>query len=350
MKKTIVFITQGGVGGAERVASNIANFLDREQYTVHFVAVCEKLSDIQNIVPSGDEFTHIRIRNIWDFTTLRLIRLLKNIRPDYVFCSAMYLNPRIVLAARYVGGIKIILRNCNRMSHLRWDKKLLIKLTYPLAHTIIAQQEEMGEEIANFIPKTQDRIRVMHNPLNTKSIDLGMEAPNPYGEDNTIKYINVARINPVKGQDILLEAFNIVHQKNPNTSLFILGRTNQDPSYFQKLCNYIKEKHLENAVHFTGHESNPFNWIKYADCFVLSSRNEGLPNCMIEAMYVGVPVVAAECIPIIGRMVEKGKNGYIVPVDNPEAMAEAMEKSIGLQGGLTVYKPTDKELFIQLFK
>lgn len=64
---------------------------------------------------------------------------------------------------------------------------------------------------------------------------------------------------------------------------------------------------MSDCVFCVGFKNNPYVYMKHADCFVLSSRNEGLPNVMIEALYLGTPVAAYKCIPVIERIVDEGK-------------------------------------------
>ena len=103
-------------------------------------------------------------------------------------------------------------------------------------------------------------------------------------------------------------------------------------------------------MHFIGFDSNPYKWIKNCDCFVLPSRLEGLPNALVEAMYMKRPIVSTTCIDIIKRMVQDGYNGYLVPTENPRAMAEAMIKAIKLRNFKMTYKPAQPEEFRRIFE
>ena len=89
--------------------------------------------------------------------------------------------------------------------------------------------------------------------------------------------------------------------------------------------------------------------MKYCDCFVLPSRIEGLPNVLIEAMYIGKPVVASVCIPVIDRMVENGYNGYKVQPEQPEQMATAMEKALLLKNFQMTFHLAEPKDFVKLF-
>ena len=89
--------------------------------------------------------------------------------------------------------------------------------------------------------------------------------------------------------------------------------------------------------------------MNHADCFVMPSRLEGLPNALIDAMYLGKPVVATRCIPIIERIVRNSYNGIVVEPDNVEALAEGMRKATLLKDTRMIYQPATGRDFVSLF-
>ena len=113
--------------------------------------------------------------------------------------------------------------------------------------------------------------------------------------------------------------------------------------------NFVKHNELQGSVEFTGFKSNPYIYMKNADCFVLSSRNEGLPNVMIEALYLGTPVAAFKCIPVIERIVSEGRTGYLASKENVEELAAAMEKAVTLGRIETTYNANSEEKFRKIF-
>lgn len=113
--------------------------------------------------------------------------------------------------------------------------------------------------------------------------------------------------------------------------------------------NLVKDKGLQDYIHFVGYDDNPYRWMKFCDCFVLPSRIEGLPNVLVEAMYLGRPVVATKCIPFISRMVDDGNNGIICETENPQALANAMIKAVDLKNFKMTYKPSTADDFIKIF-
>lgn len=350
-KKKVLFFVSPFFGGASRMTVTIAKLLDRREYDVKFVVFGGKPQEILNFIPKGYEYVNLSYRNIWDFVTMRMVKLFRKERPDIVFCSFRYINVRVLMAAKIVGGIRTVLRNENGLYTLRWDNKLLVKFTYPMADCVIAQQEEMRDELVDYVPQVKDRVVVCHNYLDTKVVDDNLKCDSPYKiNSDEIRFVWAGRVTKEKGYEVLLKAFNIVKRQIPNAHLYLLGKYDEHGNFYNELKTYIVANKLESHVHFEGLVPNPHVYEKYADCFVLPSFVEGLPNALVEAMYIGVPVVATKCIPMISRMVDNGQNGYLVEVGDFEEMAEAMQKAILLKDCHTIYKPSTAEEYTRLFK
>lgn len=349
MKKKVVFFLPPSVGGAERVSITISKFLESEKYEVVYVILGEKIGDIRCFLPANKEIIHIKIINIWDFTITKIVLFLRKIRPEYTFSSNRYINVRVLIASRIVGGIKNIVRNDNGLKTVRWDNRILMRLSYPWAYKIIAQQEEMREElicVMNFAPQ---KVLTLHNPIDVQTIEKKTNAVNPFGNCKKIRYVWVGRFSKTKGQDILLKAFAIVNKQNPNTELYYIGKYENNDFYYN-IVDFVNSNNLKDSVHFVGFDDNPYRWVKYCDCFVMPSRYEGLPNSLIEAMYIGKPVVATRCVPIVDRIVKDGYNGYLVNSEDYRTLAEKMQKALELKNFNMTYIPSSIDDFRVLFQ
>ena len=350
IKKKVLFFLPSGVGGAEKMTVNIAKMLNSSDYEVKFILVDRSVRDIASFLPTGYEVDLIKIRNIWDFTTFKMIRKMRHERPDIVFCSLKYLNPRVIIAAKVVGGIKIIVRNDAYMNLVKGLTIRLLKYSYPRAGVVIAQTEQMRKEIINTLPVDPRKVITLHNPIDTELIDSRLaNVKDPYKVEG-VKYVATSRINPYKGQDTLIKAFAKVQESLPNSHLFLVSRFDVEDSYFKKLLTLVEQFGLKNRIHFPGFTDNPYQWLKYADCFVLASRREGLPNTLIEASYVGVPLVATRCLDIITEIVKDGYNGYSVEMDDVDGMAKAMIDAIQIKSPGMTYQPAAKVDFVRLFE
>ena len=329
----------------------LAKMLPSDEFEVKFVIVHRSLGTIVKFIPPEYEVIHIPVHNIWCAATLRIIKVIRREKPDAVFSSLLYLNYRLIVAAK-TCGVKVIVRNNIDLSRTSssWSKRMVI-FTYRWADKVIAQQEEMHDEIMEFTGLSAQKVITLHNPIDTDSMDVKCQVPSPYiNEDKQLKYVWVARFSHEKGHDLLIKALHLVRKKNSNAHLYLVGKYEQAGAFFQELTRLIDSLDLKDYVHLVGFDSNPYRWVKNGDVYVMPSRLEGLPNSLIDAMYLGKPVVAARCIPVIDRIVEDGYNGYIVPSEDVEAMAEAMLKALELKGFEMTYKPASKEEIIALFK
>lgn len=351
-KKKVLFFLPKGIGGAQKMSIVISQLLPKELYDIKYVIVGKKKEDdMSYLINNQSLIKHVNIINAWDFMTFRLMLILKKEKPDIVFSSIVYLNIRVILAAKFVGNIKIIIRNDNMLTTQCWFYLALLKYTYPKADVIIAQQEEMKTDLLKCIGGDEKKIVVKYNPVDYNLIQKKTAEPSPYNDDETIKYIWTGNFmsSGSKGQDVLVKAFKKVHEKLPNAHLYLLGMCVGNGIYFSSVKDLVESLGLNDYVHFVGFQKNPYTWIKNADCFVLPSRIEGLPNALIDGMILKKPVVATACIPLISRIVKNGYNGYVVSSEDYLAMANAMVKALELKGFEMIYKPSVAEDFIPLF-
>ncbi len=152
--------------------------------------------------------------------------------------------------------------------------------------------------------------------------------PNPFvAQKNVIPYygkrkktiVSAGRFTWQKGFDTLIKAFAIVHAQHPSYKLTIYGSGPLGKSYLE-LCS---ELNIEEFVEFPGYVPNVALSIREDGIFVLSSRFEGIPNVLIEAMSVGIPTVSTDCTPGGAEFLTcHGKRGLLVPVDDIELLAK----------------------------
>ena len=348
-KKKVLFCTTGRVGGAEKMVITISKLLDPEKYDICYVVIDQQVQEIANFFPENARVIHLKIRNSWDFLTLKLLWIIKKEHADYIFSSLAPINVRVIVAGK-IAGIKPIVRSNNNWAFFSRFYQFLMKLTYPKAYKVIMQQEDMYADYINEIPQCKDNMITLHNIPDYATIDKNKVEQSPYITDNEIRYVWMGRIIYTKGFDVILRAFNKVSQKINNAHLYLLGKINESDEYYNSLIKYVNSHNLSEKVHFVGLQKNPHKWIANADCFVLPSRVEGLPNSLIEAMYIGKPVVSTLCLPIIKRMVKDGYNGYTVNVDDHEELANAMVKALELKNFTMIYKSSKAEDFIRLFE
>lgn len=352
--KKVLFFSQSEVGGAERITVSISAALDKTRFKVVFYLVesAKTSNDISDFIPK--EYRIERIRNTNPLgVTWQFYKAIRSETPNVVFCSAQHLNRKLLFLSPLFPRCKFVVRNANYLYTHTQVQKLMMALSYPLADVIITQTEEMREELIKGLKlKKKERVLVLHNPLDTQTIDKKVKCDSMIKNDpSSVKYIAVGRFAQEKGFDLLVTAFNIVQQRQPNAKLYIVGNIKgNSEEYYSIVKDSVDRLAIQDKVVFTGYTDNPYAYEKDCDCFVLSSRNEGLPNVLIEALYIGLPVAAFKCIPIIERIVEEGKTGYLAEKENPEALAEAMIKASALGRIKTTYRGASFEDFAKLFE
>ena len=328
----------------------IAKMLPPEMFEVKFVIVHRLLGTIVKFIPENYEIIHIPVHNIYCAATLRKMRVIRREKPDVVFCSLLYLNARLIIAAK-LCGCKVVVRNNIDLSRtLSKIAPFLVKMTYRWADKVIAQQEEMHDEIIAYTGISNERVITLHNPLDVKDIDKKLHAASPFTDKGSqIKYVWVGRFSYEKGQDLAVKALQLVINTIPNAQLYLVGKYDRNDDYCKSVFDYDEKHSLTDVVHFTGFDTNPYRWVKNCDCYVMPSRLEGLPNSLIDAMYMGRPVVATKCIPVVERIVKNGYNGYLAENEDVESIADGMIKALQLRNFSMTYCPASKADFINLF-
>lgn len=129
----------------------------------------------------------------------------------------------------------------------------------------------------------------------------------------------VGRFSPEKGLDVLVEAFALLVQQVDNVHLMLVG-DGQEKQSVQKQAERLG---IRNSVHFTGYSKTPGDYIRDIDVFVLTSRSEGIPNAILEAMAMGKPVVAT-AVGGVTEIIENGISGKLVPPEKPHLLVQPL--------------------------
>jgi glycosyltransferase involved in cell wall biosynthesis len=201
----------------------------------------------------------------------------------------------------------------------------LLATFYPKADGIVAVSSGVAEDLSRFLGLDRARIAVLHNPVVTDDLLTRMEEPLEHGwfrETEPPVILGVGSLIPRKDFTTLLRAFALV-RRQCRARVVILGE-GKERGHLERL---IRELGLEGEVDLPGFVNNPYPYFRRARLFVLSSRWEGLPTNVIEALACACPVVATDC-PGAREILENGRHGRLVPVGDVEAMAQAMLKTL----------------------
>lgn len=216
-------------------------------------------------------------------------------RPDILFSSFSMINPDVILDGKEKNLI-VVVRSDYNFKDLSIETQERILETYTKADWIIAQTPEMKDDLLSKDALKGCRIKVIENPLDEEDILLKALEPNPFPDNGCFHFLWVGREDPIKDLPTLHKAFDIVHKQNPNTDLTLISN-----------------------------DSNPYHWIKNADCLIISSISEASPNVLKEALFLGTSVISTDCSPTVRKHLPSER---IVNVGNEEALAHAMVRII----------------------
>jgi N-acetylgalactosamine-N,N'-diacetylbacillosaminyl-diphospho-undecaprenol 4-alpha-N-acetylgalactosaminyltransferase len=195
-------------------------------------------------------------------------------------------------------------------------------LLYPRAGQIGAVSEGIGNTLISDYKLDKAKLNVIPNPVNIEKLFCQAQAPLPPNIPG--KYLlHVGRMYLAhKGQDVLLKAFYILRRKYTDLSMVFVG----DGPDRERIIGQIKKLGLKDAAILTGWQDNVACFMAHAQVLLLSSRSEGWPNVLVEAMACGCPVVSTDCDTGPREILGENEYGLLVPVDNPESMALEVEK------------------------
>ncbi len=324
-KKIMFFLPNLYSGGAERVTINILRNLNSKVYDIHLVLV-EKKGEYISLVPNHVTIHDLKVRKTF-FSIFKLRSKIEEIKPDIVYSTLLRAHIALYLSMLFKTKIYTILRNPSSPKLLLKNNQIspalrfFVEKAYQKADLVIAQTPEMKKELNEYHNIDINKIEVFLNPIDTKLIDKKTSScENPF-DSGFINVLAAGRLTQAKAFDILISSFQKVILQNSKFLLYIIGKEDGEE---EKLKNLVKELKLEKYVKFLGFQENPYQFFKYADLYVLSSRWEGLPNTVLENLYLKKPIVATKCIPFMDELICDGKNGLLVDIENEKQLAEAI--------------------------
>lgn len=218
-----------------------------------------------------------------------------------IICERMHLSSHL---ANQAAG--------SRLAAMR----LLPRLLYPHANAIMAVSQGVAEDLAARFGVPAGRLCTIPNPYDLAA--LGALAGEPAGFALPADYcVTVGRLVPAKNTAMVLSAFAA---SRPTRNLVIVG----DGPERGALIAQAQSLGLAEHVHFPGYLANPYPVVAGARIYLSASRNEGFPNAMAEAMALGVAVVATDCTSGPAELLDRGRAGRLVAIEDEAGMAAAL--------------------------
>lgn len=303
-------------GGAERVISELVTYFDSQNIECYIIKL--STSEVFYTLPVGVKVISIgRKSNVNIFDKIRKYkearRVIKKITPDIVLAMPEEVGI-YTIPALFCTNIPIVVSERNNPNVMPWKKitRALRKLMYPFASGFIFQTTQAADY---FPQQIKNKSKVLLNPLNIKKL------PEKKVGNRNKEIIAAGRLDTQKNFFLLIDVFKEVRNIHKDYTLKIYG----DGPLKNDLIAHAEKLLPKGSFKFPGQDKNLLTKLCDAQVFVLSSDYEGMPNVLIEAMAMGMPVVATDC-PSGGPsdLIKDGFNGLLVPTNNVDAMTKAV--------------------------
>ena len=319
--KVAILLYSLGSGGAERQAALLANRLVREGYGVELFLVHKKI--FYELDP------RIRVHVLDDAPLFlhpikKLVKLIPLAKRYATLCDAdvsiSFMNrPNYInILSRYFGNrAKIVVSERGTPSSYYSGiegsvSKWLIKTLYPKADIVIANSKGNRQDLQELFGLAN--VTTIYNFFDLDSIAAQCREAKEYEK---FTFVTVGRIDANKNQLAQIEA---LAKSGLDAQLLIIG----DGPLRWQLQSRAEKLGIGERVKFLGVQKNIFAYLKKADCFLLTSKTEGFPNVLVEAMACGLPVIATDCKSGPAEILEGGKLGILIPNDEQDLLVEAM--------------------------
>ncbi len=324
MKVTLVIFGLGS-GGAERVMSIIANYWASHGWDVTLLVLVDetsfyqldpriKLKFLQIPRSSGKQSIDRVLINTWQRVRV-LHQAIRASQPDIVISFMNSINVYTILACWNLTIPTIV---CEHIYPGFSDANKIWQQAMKWAYRHADLVTVLTQNALPFYPADRGyRAIVMPNPVMAPDSAIATERVLP-----TPSLLAIGRLQPQKGFDLLLRAFDRLQAKHPDWQLTILG---EGPMRAELEALRSKLK-LTDRVHLIGAVQNVPDYLRQADLFVLPSRFEGFPMALCEALAYGLPAIAADCLSGPRDIIDDGVNGLLVATEDVDALVAGLDE------------------------
>lgn len=319
-------------GGAERMMVNLAKGLAEKSIDVTvYVVNCTGpyLNEVPENIPIKSFDAKYGVKSIIP----KIRKVLKKDGLTAFISTQMHINSAVGIAS--IGlkiKPKIIFREANTPSKIINSRieGQIYKWCYSFADHFVAVSMGVKQDMVKYFSLVESKVSVIYNPAIDKSIydKMNEEVDHPWFIDSAIPVIiGVGRFAPQKAFEDLVDAFIFV-RKQRAVRLVILGKKNEGSDYFKMIQKKINDSGFRDDIALLGFVDNPFKYLKRADIFVLSSKFEGLPGVLIQAMACGCPVVSTDCPSGPREILNNGEFGKLTNIGEHGELGKAIIETL----------------------
>jgi glycosyltransferase involved in cell wall biosynthesis len=337
-KRLAIFLPSLAGGGAEKSMLKLAIGIAEQGYPVDLVLARAEgpYRTYLAALPELVQVVDLKAPRVL-LSLPALARYLRRARPDALLSTLDYANI-VALWARRLARTprKVVVNEQNTISLTSQHSPQLrqrlvpglVRHFYPWADYIIGNSRGVANDLSQITKLPRSQIQIIYNPVVTSELwEKAKASPNhPWLEIGQPPVIlAVGRLTAQKDFPTLIRAFAQIRRSQP-VRLLILGEGPDRPA----LEALVRELDVEPDVRLLGFVENPYAFMARASLFILSSRWEGLPTVLIEALYCGVPVISTDCPSGPREILADGQYGMLVPIQDPASLAEMIK--LGLAG------------------
>lgn len=328
-QKALFILHSLEAGGAEKVIITLLNNLNREKFEPIFLSVSldgPMANSIDKSIP-----IHKIEQKLTIFSFITLLRKLRKINPDIIVSTMAPLNFAVLALKSFLPNTKIIVREAITPSFffvkyhkIKWVLKFLYKKLYSKADIILSPTQKVFDEFSLYLRKDFKQGIVIKNPVNVKEIRHSVK-PSDFSSNHKdmVYFVACGRLNKQKGFDRLIQSLSCFNSPC-HWKLDIIGegpeRTN--------LEDLIKKFGLQDNVFLKGLMLPPYSHLAQADCFLMPSHFEGLPNIVLESLACGTAVIATQESGGIDEIAKDCADGCVTIVKDMDDFLKEMEKTI----------------------
>jgi glycosyltransferase involved in cell wall biosynthesis len=313
-----------GAGGADRVTATLLQHFNRQRFAPTLVLLRAE-GPLMHAVPSDVPVQALGSANVLS-AVIPLAAYFRRQRPDIVLSTSSGTNVTVLLAAALSShGPRLVISERNVLLHARATARrrlilLLKRLTYSRADAVTAVSQCVRDDLVARLHLRPDRVRVVYSPVSLDEVAALARAPasHPWLKQDLPVVLSAGRLVPAKDHHLLLRAFHSVRTRRA-ARLIILG----EGPLRQALLAEARRLGMGDVA-LPGFDPNPFAYMARCSVFVLSSRFEGLPGVLMQAMACGSAVISTDCPCGPAEIIEPGVSGLLTPVGDSGALADAI--------------------------